>query len=211
MNCEKCLRDIGNGGVGQEDGSVLCLFCDEIGRAALEQKAGREYALIHHARYRSTSLLRRKNTPKRTGVGDDLSLLGAGLAIAGAVEDDPYAFSAGLSIQNRAEIHRSEDRLTRRIEGSKPLTQQVAPSIIRLLAERNGALDHQLIYFRRMSWVDNIECISETDGKVFGLLRFTFSRKEYDFRVDFEDKKKRWAITSLETPSPRGPEGDVTA
>lgn len=225
MNCAKCNVDVGDGGVGQEDGSILCVRCDEMSATGepaaflfdventmkelktlnqptdLEADRMKELsrqlsALVPYARSKSPHNKARSAIERAKSAGDSDRMLGAGLAILGAVSDDPYAYSTGLSANNRGHIEslRAETKARIRHQVHMPTSD---PAIVRLLAERGGSLTKQVIKCRRAParWPDTVhELKIGSDKRVHGLLRFRLVGKDHQFDLTFNDAHGVWDV-----------------
>lgn len=211
MNCAKCGADIGNGGVGQEDGTILCVACDQAVVAGFsfdgataekaldtdrskEQKRAALHALAFYGKKKSPHLRMTKNAMRAAQAGSGERMLGAGLAIFGAADDNPYAFSAGLHVNQAGHIEgvRAEARVLAR---SRRVTT-VDPALTRMLAERGGSLTKQPLKSRTANtrWMDTVANVSSTPQGIHGQLIFTQMRTEWTFDLTFDEKVGLWTI-----------------
>jgi len=130
------------------------------------------------------------------------SALGGVLALAGAFDDDPYVFSAGLSISDRSNAEsrmrshelRHHHRGPQRIQNPRLFAWQVAQAKVTEL--NSQPVGHCRIPGQFVSRVHDIHQVegSGLEGKIC-LVRDKTRDKTFDYPVRFDLKSGRWLVT----------------
>jgi len=146
------------------------------------------------------SLRHKRLTPKDDHSGN---AVGAGLAIIGAVDDDPYAFSAGLSISNRAKIENVERKAMHAARERR--VEAISAAMVRAMAAQSKTLDRQPVYHSRAKarWIETIygvQCDGERiTGEILIESRGRKVKEPWRFPVSFDSKRGFWMVDELTT------------